>query len=187
MQHLKKRSHQIPISRASKQLANSAHCSWQTAVPCPVRSDAYSITCTTGPRRAGWPLTACDELINHGHLLNSCSCTIINGSADWAVQQTGSRGSSTCWSSNPALQKAPASARQLTGEITESCPKLPSSLLFGVAEWLPAPLWGSNSLPQGLPRWHGLPLKDSPSTNYFFHGGMLWSDWHQSIPVPCST
>lgn len=38
-----------------------------------------------------------------------------------------SRGSSTCWSSSSAVQRAPASPSQQTGEIAERCPKLPSS------------------------------------------------------------
>lgn len=83
----KKQSHPKPLSSTSEQLTESAHCPWQGAMPCPVGSNACSITCTTGPRRAAWPLTACDEPINHGHLLNSCSHTIINGSVDWAAQQ----------------------------------------------------------------------------------------------------
>lgn len=86
-QHPKKHSHPKPLSSPLEQLTESAHRSWQGATPHPVRSDAYSITCTTGPRRTAWPLTAHDELINHGHLLNSCSNTIINGSVDWAMQQ----------------------------------------------------------------------------------------------------
>lgn len=86
-QHPKKQSHPKPLISTSEQLTESAHRSWQGAMPRPVRSDAYSITCTTGPRRAAWPLAACDELINHGHLLNSCSHTVINGSVDWATQQ----------------------------------------------------------------------------------------------------
>lgn len=71
-----------------KTASNSVHRSWQRAAPCPVRSDVYSITCTMGPRRAGWPLTARDGLINHGHLLDCCAGNVINGFVDWAMQQT---------------------------------------------------------------------------------------------------
>lgn len=71
---------------------------------------------------------------------------------------------------------------QQTWEIAENCPKLlpsPSRL-----QWLPDPLWGSDFLPKSLPNQCELPLKDSPGTSLSLHGGMPWSDWPQSMPVP---
>lgn len=107
-----------------KTASNSVHRSWQRAAPCPVRSDAYFITCAMGPRRAGWPLTALDGLINHGHLLDSCSGTVINGFVDWAMQQTLLH----LLKQQSHTAKGTGFTHQQTGEIAESCPKLPSSL-----------------------------------------------------------
>lgn len=84
-----------------------------------------------------------------------------------------SRGSSSCWSSNSALQRAPASPSQQTGEIAECCPKLPSpqhcrltpSSTLGLklpvtvssqVAW--APHWGTALVPTCPFRWtcHGM-------------------------------
>lgn len=97
-------------------------------------SDANSITCTTGPRGAGRPLAARDELINHGHLLNSCSCTVINGSVDWGGQQRVPH----LLKQQSCSAKGTAAPSQQRGDFVESGPKVTSPPWL--REGLPAPL-----------------------------------------------